>query len=576
MRSISRSHAALLLFLLGMVVAKLLLSVPRVEAQVPNLSLRLYGNGSGDIDRIKIPIDNPERPVDVGNGSFTLEWWMKASTVDNTANGVMCGSEAGWIYGNILLDRDIYGGGDYGDFGVSLTGGRVAFGVTVGSTGTTLCSSTSVANNQWHHVALTRNSTNGQLFIFIDGALNAQSSGPTGNVSYRNNRSTAYPNSDPYFVIGAEKHDAGPGYPSYSGFIDELRVSNSLRYSSNFAVPTTPFVTDSNTVGLYHFDEGNGAAEVIDSSLAPGGPSNGMVKLGGNPAGPVWVQDSPFSSQPQPTSTPVPTLIPTPTLPIDPSPTPSFPTPTPTTGVLPTSTPVPTLIPTPTTVPGGTSSSLQFDGGDLVQGVNIPLSTQFTYEAWVKRTSDNNNYQTFMSDATSSYSQTMVTMYVDGSSSDCSGAQDQFAYYQSAGNLILCSGISANLNTWYHVAVTRDTAGTLRFFVNGSLVATRTNSTAPFNSTGRFNLGRAGDFAGEYFTGRLHEVRVSNTARYFNQFTPQTTPYSTDSSTVVLYHLNNASGQTVTDSSGYARNGVLGTTTSVQASDPVWSSDVAF
>ena len=77
-----------------------------------NLSLRLFGNGTGFIDRVEITID-PQVPADIGATNFTLEWWMKASLAENSSPGASCGSEAGWISGNILLDRDIFGPGDY-------------------------------------------------------------------------------------------------------------------------------------------------------------------------------------------------------------------------------------------------------------------------------------------------------------------------------------------------------------------------------------------------------------------------------------------------------------------------------
>ena len=58
-------------------------------------------------------------------------------------------------------------------------------------------------------------------------------------------------NSDPFLVIGAEKYDAGPAYPSYSGWIDEVRISDVLRYSTRFT-PWWP-LPDAHTMALYHF-----------------------------------------------------------------------------------------------------------------------------------------------------------------------------------------------------------------------------------------------------------------------------------------------------------------------------------
>jgi hypothetical protein len=259
-----------------------------------NFSLRFYGNGSDDIDRVKISIDNPERPMDVGSGDFTVEFWMRAFISEN--NGTVTTGNDGWITGNIIFDRDIFGSGDYGDYGISIGNnsgsGILAFGVNNGSSGQTIIGSQDVADGIWHHVAVTRRYSDGLFRIYVDGQLDTEGNGPTGNISYRDGRSTAYTN-DPFLVLGAEKHDAGSLYPSYSGWLDEIRLSTILRYNSNFTLPNQPFTTDGNTVGLYHLDEGSGDV-VNDISLATGGPSNGIRRYGGSPAGPVWSTETPF------------------------------------------------------------------------------------------------------------------------------------------------------------------------------------------------------------------------------------------------------------------------------------------
>lgn len=248
-------------------------------------ALQLSGNGVNDIDRVKIPIE-PQTPADVGE-DFTLEWWMKASPEGN--RGVaMCDTDVGWIWGSIILDRDIYNAGDFGDYGISLTEGKIAFGVAVEETAVTICGSTVVADGAWHHVAVTRDGTSGEMAIYVDGVLDVSGTGPAGDASYRDGRSTQYPNSDPFLVIGAEKHDAGSDYPSYRGLIDEFRISDVVRYTEDFAVTDEPFTPDENTVALYHFDEGSGTT-ALDSATVSDTPTNGTLKVGGNPVGPIYV-----------------------------------------------------------------------------------------------------------------------------------------------------------------------------------------------------------------------------------------------------------------------------------------------
>lgn len=271
-------------------------------AHAQETCIRFYGNGiaSPDNDRIKISL-TATSPVNV-SADFTIECWLKCSSTDNNGTVTAEANGNGWITGNIFFDRDVYGNGDIGDFGLSIGTGTavpagqrvVAFGIDRLGSGVTIRGNTNVANNLWHHVAVTRNSATGVVQLFIDGNLDATGTGPTGNINYNIGRPTSYPNSDPFIVLGAEKHDAGAGYPSYNGKMDELRISTNIRYSGTFIPPVAPFITDANTAGLYHFNEGSGTV-ANDVSGAAGGPSNGILNVGGSPAGPVWVGDSPFT-----------------------------------------------------------------------------------------------------------------------------------------------------------------------------------------------------------------------------------------------------------------------------------------
>jgi hypothetical protein len=275
-------------------------------------SLRFYGNGRDDVDRVKVRIDAPERPADVG-GDFTLEWWMKALPGQNAAQGCAPAAD-GWITGNILYDRDVYGAGDRGDWGVALFREGLAFGVARGNEAAGLCGARDLADGRWHHVAVTRRASTGRMQLYVDGRLDGAAFGPTGDIGYRDGRPTMYPGSDPFLVLGAEKHDAGQAYPSYSGWLDEIRLSGVVRYTGPYTPPAAPYVTDAQTVALYHLDEGSGNA-VNDASGAPGGPSSGVRRFGGTPPGPVWSADEPWDALPTPTAMPTPAALPAPAAP---------------------------------------------------------------------------------------------------------------------------------------------------------------------------------------------------------------------------------------------------------------------
>lgn len=260
-------------------------------------SLRFHGTGSGDVDRVKIPLGNPSLPINVG-GDFTLEFHLRALPGENNGVHGVYGNGDGWITGNVILDRDVFNQGDHGDFGISLAAnGALAFGVDRQGNGNTIYTTgVNLADGQWHHVAATRSATTGVIRLFVDGIQRASGPGPVGNVAYQTGRPTAYPNSDPFLVLGAEKHDYAPEFPSFSGWLDELRISTTIRYTTTFPPPTSPFPPDTQTAALFHFDEGHGTV-VHDTANAIGGPSHGERKPGGLVSDtPLWSPLTPFSN----------------------------------------------------------------------------------------------------------------------------------------------------------------------------------------------------------------------------------------------------------------------------------------
>jgi hypothetical protein len=288
------------------VIFTLVVVLSTAHAQGKDYALRFYGNGANNIDRVKIRLDDPATsspgpPADIGAENFTLEFWMRASAAENTAAAINCGQNINWIYGNIVFDRDRFN--QDRKYGIAIAGGRVVFGVSGDGTGDrTICSTIYVLNDSWHHIAVQRRRADGWMWLYVDGRLEAQADGPDGDISYPDNGIPGdfcdgpCSNSDPYLVIGAEKHDAGAVFPSYSGWIDEVRLSNTLRYGENFTPPAQPFTADAMTVALYHFDEGRGNT-VLDTSDAQEGPTHGVRHYGGSPAGPSWSNITPFRPQ---------------------------------------------------------------------------------------------------------------------------------------------------------------------------------------------------------------------------------------------------------------------------------------
>ncbi len=276
-------------------------------------SLRFYADVRNNVNRVSVRID-PHVPADVGAGDFTIDFWMKARAADNRSNGsCVSGNSENWITGNIILDRAIWSHDRNGDYGLSMfsngsTSARLAFGTFQanasggGVYGTGICGTRNVADNNWHHVAITRQASSGAIRVYVDGQLDASGTGPRGDISYRNGQPSSVPNYinlnvDNYLGIGTEKYDADPQrYPSYNGFVDELRLSSTIRWAAAFTPPSAPHSVDAQTAALYHFDEGTGDA--VNDAV---GQSPGVRRYGGssNP-GPQWVTDSPFGAAPPP------------------------------------------------------------------------------------------------------------------------------------------------------------------------------------------------------------------------------------------------------------------------------------
>lgn len=288
------------------VLAALLL--PALAVAQPT-SLRFHGNGTPrvpdpvqqvtppPVDRVEIRIDAPEVPADVGATDFTLEFWMRADPGDNTAGPCVPGV-GGWRQGNLIFDRNVAGDGDFGEYGVALFQGGLAFGVGAGSAGNTICGAIDVdgAAGVWHHVAATRRAATGELVLFVDGRLDVAGPGPLGDASYRNGRPTNQDALDPFLMIGGRKLANEGDLPAFNGFIDEVRLSTVIRYTSDFTPPGAAFAPDASTAALYHFDDapsGDCIGVVRDSATVPGAPSNGTCRFGGVPPGPSFSSDIP-------------------------------------------------------------------------------------------------------------------------------------------------------------------------------------------------------------------------------------------------------------------------------------------
>ena len=113
-------------------------------------------------------------------------------------------------------------------------------------------SGVTVQSGQWTHVAWSRNGT--IVKSFVNGE------------EVHSGTSSAYPNATG-LKIGYSSNYVNQYY--FSGYMDEVRVSNVARYTETFVAQNGIFQGDANTVLLLHMDGENNATTVHDWSGAP-------------------------------------------------------------------------------------------------------------------------------------------------------------------------------------------------------------------------------------------------------------------------------------------------------------------
>ncbi len=150
------------------------------------------GFDGGD-DRATIP--NP------GLESFTISAWFRTG-----AQGPGSADDPRWFRGAGIVDGEVSGIVD--DLGISMIGpGIVAAGV--GNPETFVSSPAGFNDNAWHHVAFTRDTSDGVVRLFVDGREVSSAKGGTQPLGTPKD-----------LVIGRMQ----PGYGGFNGEIDEVRL----------------------------------------------------------------------------------------------------------------------------------------------------------------------------------------------------------------------------------------------------------------------------------------------------------------------------------------------------------------
>jgi len=198
----------------------------------------------------------------IGSGHLTIEFWVKFPNTLKTT-GIFFGfQDSGNRFIGVRASSDQLNGA----WNVLATDNS-------GVTRYNLMSSTVAVPNAWAHVAIVRSST-GTLSLYINGVA-AGSMAVTGNGGVLASLSSAYI----FLASGA--------------YYEEVRISNTLRYTGAFTPPAVPFTNDANTLLLMHCDgSGSVRTSLTDSSS---NPVSFDFSFGGGSSVSSYVSDVPYA-----------------------------------------------------------------------------------------------------------------------------------------------------------------------------------------------------------------------------------------------------------------------------------------
>lgn len=393
---------------------------------------------------------------DFGTGDWTVECWVKWAANPVSTQAVAIGSNANGI-----------------SLAVYDTGGVAGFHVYFLNTEYYSSHAYTPVKDRWYHFAACRSGNN--LRLFIDGIQN----GSTEDVTGKNmNASTAG------VFIGSSSALNG----QLNGFMKNVRISNSARYTANFVPSLTPFSPDANTKLLLLLNENNGATAFVDSASTPKTVTtngNSVIKYEEDYRNTIFKDDGNTGHKMCGVANRLPKI--------------DF------------------------VAPFGTGA-IWLDGSD--DGLDMPDhadfdygSGDFTLDAWVKFFGTQTSYQTVIGQTIN-----------DGSYSvfGAAGGLDYFVFY-STGVININAGGTVRQNTWYHLQAVRS-GSSWYLFVNGTLVGSDSSASAWPGYTSKLTLGYE-DFNGAisnryYLNGMIDNIRISKgIARNTAAFNPPASDY---------------------------------------------------
>jgi hypothetical protein len=146
---------------------------------------------------------------------WTLEAWINWDSTKSSASHIFGNDQGGW-------NNDVLFGIGTETGGMGVPGGSVGL-IQQGSPGTTRdYVAEPLSPSQWHHVVATGSTTNGELKLYVDGALKQTDSSLVNGMTL--NGAGAGSIGTPFISVGAARNVTDGGYRAFDGQIDEFAL----------------------------------------------------------------------------------------------------------------------------------------------------------------------------------------------------------------------------------------------------------------------------------------------------------------------------------------------------------------
>jgi hypothetical protein len=418
-----------------------------------------YFNSVGDF----LQMSDNNSAFDLSNTDSTIEMWFYPTTT---------------IGAHGLIGKGTYGVNEAWFIAYEATGFIVG---NIG--GNNWIIPTTITANSWYHIAITSEYSTGTKKFWLNGNLLATRTG--GN----------FQNVSSNVSIGTLTWNKPDNVPMV-GYIDDVRITRNIRYSTSFTPPTNitivgdPYASsvsflvtmdgyinsknfvDTGINGLTVTANGNVRLRSVSRDIGDAYASNvSLVMTMNGTSGSTSFVDESFNNL---TLTRLGNAALT------------------------------------TTADAGRSSVAYFDGSSCLKlQDNFDLSnTDSTIEMWFKTTSTQT--QGLIGKGTYAVNESWFVIF------DSTGF-----YVGIVNNGVWFVPTAVTPNNWYHVAITSDNStSTKKFWLNGNLIATTTGKFKNVASPVGIGAPTWNNLSNVPFVGYIDDLRITNVARYTTNFTP--------------------------------------------------------